>query len=288
MIIPTRDLCPVTADLYMNGQSESVCIICHGFKGHSKWGFLPYVAGKLAQAGVASLAIDFSHNGAVAGRGLPDIQVRNKSLTPHMDSELFHRNTLSREVSDLGCVIEFVMNGGLDDFFTEAPSIGLFGHSRGGISAILNAVEFDNIGAISTWSTPVHPDVFTYEQKQKWRAQGALEFSDSRTGTQLSVGISYLDDLEANRRRFDMKKAVGMLKPPHLIVHGSGDVPIPADSAVQLFRLEKHLTNRRLLLVKSGHTFGINDNRKQAGLALVQAAKETAAWFARFLNQKEK
>jgi len=52
-------------------------------------------------------------------------------------------------------------------------ALGLWGHSQGGVIALLAALDDPAVGAVATWSAPAHPDHYTARQKRAWREAGA-------------------------------------------------------------------------------------------------------------------
>lgn len=273
--IKTGDENPVRADLYMPPRQAGICILCPGFKGHRNWGFFPYLAERLAGAGFAALTIDFSHNGTIPSDDGPG----NTVSQLYCDPGRFSRNTISRECDDLRAVIRAVQDDGLDGALDRTLPLALFGHSRAGVPVILMAHSFSQVRAIASWGTPVHPDIFSEEQKRKWRETGALEFTDAATGTLLRVGTTYLDDIEQNSRRFDLARAVTDLATPYLIVNGTADIPVPPEAAIRLFRANSGNNTARLLLVRASHTFGAAGTAFTPTVALERAAGETVDWF---------
>lgn len=277
-LIPTDDGHPVGTDLYAPAGVEAlgVVILVHGFKGHKRWGFYPYLAERLREAGMAALAVDLSHNGTFPA---PEGTQRR-----YPRPDLFERNTLRREYDDLGCVINYVEAGSLG---IHGP-LGLFGHSRGAVGAILQAIEHPTVRALCTWSSTDDPDFHTPAQKEAWRRDGRLAFADTQSGEHLAIGIAYLDDLEQRHATYHLAERVRELRMPHLTVHGRQDLVIPVQSATMLYEAESQLEHRRLLLLDTGHTFGIPPESAPLDVppkALVRAVDETVAWFARFLPQ---
>jgi len=107
LVIPTADSHPVVADWYASENAEAaVVVLCHGFKGHRRWGFFPYLADRLRRSGFGALVIDFSLNGTVATPGS-----RAAPYTVYQAPLLFERNTLARESDDLRRVVAFVREG---------------------------------------------------------------------------------------------------------------------------------------------------------------------------------
>jgi dienelactone hydrolase len=281
-VIPTHDHHPVVADLYLppGASSAPVAILCHGFKGHRRWGFIPYLARRLADAGIAAIAMDFSHNGHVpedaGNRGVPDSGL-------FCSPGLFRLNTLARERADLEAVLAWLRGAGGGP--PPASPVGLWGHSRGGVAAVLAALGDPSVAALVTWSTAAHPDFYTERQKQRWRRDRAYDFTDAATGTPLALGLDYLADLEAHRADYDLAVRAGALGAAHLIVHGEHDMVIPIEDAVRLHDApgasRDRRRDKRLLRVVTGHTFGYDGG--SPGDALERAVAATVEWFTRYL-----
>lgn len=263
----------MVADVY-RAQSDRAVVLCHGFTGHRRWGFIPYVAQRIADAGMAAVVMDFSHNGHISKAGEPCL---DRVCAP----ELFRRDTVTRECEDLEAVLAWfsARNG------TTPRAVGLWGHSRGGSVAVLVALDDADVGAISTWSAVKNLDHFSQRQKDEWREKGALEFNDPATGAPLAVGTGYLDDLEANVERYDLVARVAGLSVPYLILHGEHDPVVPVADALELYESTPGRVDKRLLRPQTGHTFGYEDGAAQSR-ALQQAAQSTADFFAAHLGKE--
>jgi len=274
ILIPTEDDFPVRADLYLpEAPASGIVVLCHGFKGWKRWGFFPFMAENLRAAGFAALCINFSHNGA------GDLEATVGE--PHYPrTDLFRLNTVAREYSDLGHVLRFIRGGGIESL-GDAP-IGLFGHSRGALVTLLHALEEDDFAAICTWSTPLGADIWSDEQKEKWRRKGQLDFTDAGDGSKLSVCASYLDDVAANAERYELRTRIPKLRVPHLFVHGSEDLVVESTCATVLHDAEEQAT-KKIVMVATGHTFGIPYPQPlEPGppvVALRSASDETVTWF---------
>jgi len=284
--IPTADDHPVWGDLYLptTGSAQGIVLLCHGFKGYRTWGFLPYVAECLREAEIAALSLDMSFNGTLP---LPDRAARRGSgraaPSRYVRPDLFEQNTLAREHADIRHAVRFVTEGGLREHIGAPLLIGLFGHSRGAIAATLNAIERPEVRALCTWSAIDDPDNFTPEQKQRWRRDGVYTFTESTGGKSLGIGLGYLDDLEENRDYYFMRDRVKELRVPHLIVHGQADMTVPVECAFNLHGAEKQLRHKQLVVLHTGHTFGIPypepELLTRPSAALLRATNETVAWF---------
>lgn len=274
--IPRGDGFPVIADFYRPATAAygAIVIICHGFKGHRRWAFIPHVAASLSEAGVGALAIDMSLNGADAAAGL------------YVYPERFERNTLAREVDDLRATIRFVAEGSLDIPGADTR-FGFLGHSRGAVPCTIAAIEYPGARALCTWSAPPDPDTFTHAQKARWRREGVYAFTNAN-GTTLGVGIDYLDDLERNHATYHLAERVKELRVPHLIVHGESDMVVPAAGARTLHAAERHSPDSRLVMIRTGHTFGIPypapATLDRVPAALEAATEATVSWFVEHLT----
>lgn len=275
-VIPTCDDHPVVVDIHSPrdpGARKRVVVMCHGFKGHRRWGFIPYLAAQLAGAGITAVAMDFSLNGHLAPG---ETQVSDDFPSP----ELFRRNTIRRERDDLAGVLDWV-GGGADGAVPRDSAVGLWGHSRGCAAVILAALDLPSIAAVVTWSATAHPDFYTDRQKRRWRERGAYEFTDAATGTELAIGIDYLDDLERHGDEYALAQRAGALRAAHLIVHGEQDMVVPVGDAVRLYEARGTGADKKLLRLATGHTFGYEDGGSQA---LARAVRTTVEWFDRHLR----
>ncbi|MEE9269941.1 MAG: hypothetical protein V3V49_06735 [Candidatus Krumholzibacteria bacterium] len=298
--VPTGDDFPVYGDLYMpaSGSPLGIVVLTHGFKGYRTWGFFPYLARSLRDAGMAAFAMDFSHNGRSAGGGPAEREAQEPSAgtaeghtagssdptaaSPYPHPGLFSRNTIRREIDDLAAVIRYIEDGGLGDYFASPPPIGLHGHSRGGVVAILNTLEHPEVNAVCTWATPDDPDTFTTAQKEKWRRKGVYDFVLAEDGIPLSVSVAYLDDLEGNHAAYHVAERARALRVPLLVVHGEADMVVPVAGARRLHAAPESLDDKRLLILRTGHSFGLAYPYSPASTtsqALTDAVAETVDWF---------
>ncbi|MGN0984673.1 MAG: alpha/beta hydrolase family protein [Gemmiger sp.] len=120
-------LIPATAVIPQTDAPMPLVVFCHGFTGSRQGdGHYPVLAQRLAQYGIASVALDFPGNGD--------------------STEPFTSYTLENMASDISCVIEAICR----TYPIRADKIGLLGHSMGGrvVSLYLN----DSIAAAALWS----------------------------------------------------------------------------------------------------------------------------------------
>lgn len=282
--IPTEDDHPVWADLYRpegRGGEEllhEVVVLCHGMKGYRRWGFIPLLAEQLGGAGLAALAIDFSHNGVAGGDG-------GESGGPvYRAPEMLKNNTLDRERRDLAAVMRWIRDGAAGRFAPDVRT-GLWGHSRGATAVLLNALDDPGgVAAIATWAATAHADIYSSKQKARWREAGEFDWLESESGQRLAMGICFLEDLESRRDEYALAERSKGLKAPHLVVHGVNDLVIPVGNADRFVGAEPAVAEKKLVLLKTGHTFGFG--RAKNTKALDESIKETVDWFLRHLRTR--
>jgi dienelactone hydrolase len=274
--IDSSDAHPIVADVYRPDDRDEVgraVILCHGFKGHRRWGFIPRLARRIRDAGIAAVSMDFSLNGHPPEGG-PSFPFPDR----------FRTNTIARECDDLCRVIEWV-RAGAGDSVAPGLALGLWGHSRGGVAVILYALDDPTIPAIVTWAAAARPDFYTAHQKASWRERGCYEFTDAETGTPLAIGVEYLDDLERHAEEYALGERAPQLAVAHLIVHGEQDMVIPVADAALLAKgpgdRAEAFPEKELLAVRAGHTFGYGEGAPSQAYA--RAAEATVAWFDRHL-----
>ena len=245
----------------------SAVVIVHGFKGFKDWGFFPHLCQRLAVAGHSVVSFNFSRNGI----GSDPLEFTE------LDS--FGTNTLSIELDEVRLIIDEVFEGGL---MPRAPKrVGLLGHSRGGGQAILAAAEESRVHALVTWSAVSHFDRWSDETKEEWRELGRLWTMNARTGQQMPLDLSLLEDYEKNSARLDITSAAGRIESPWLILHGREDETVPPDEARVLAKEAVHA--RMVLVDDAGHTFQARHPFEASPPELDDALRRTIQHFERHL-----
>jgi dienelactone hydrolase len=272
--IRTPGRSPVRADLRTCApRAEApIVIVCHGFLGYKRWGFYPYLSGRLAEAGFHVLTMSFSLNGIDEETG--------RFSRP----DDFARNTVSAEIADLRGVCAFARSGALAAEGAPGRPWGLFGHSRGGAAAILVAREFDEVRSIVTWSTPAKLDRYTARRKVQWKKNGALVFTDARSPVPLRLDYAYYEDIDAHRDDFDLPKAAGALAMAHLMVHGERDGAVTITEARALAAAPRCGAARLEIIRGAGHTFNVRHPMRRSTPALEHSIRLTTEWFTHTLG----
>ncbi|MFD0751139.1 alpha/beta hydrolase family protein [Mucilaginibacter calamicampi] len=231
------------ADLTYDDANKAapLIIFAHGFKGFKDWGTHNLLANYFAQNGFRFLKFNFSHNGTT-----PDHPVDFTDLIAFAD------NTFSIELDDLGTVIDFACNG---PSMPRANGVYLMGHSMGGGISIIKAAEDKRVKKLITLgSVASFRNLWPKQAEDQWRLQGIIYMYNSRTGQQMPIKSTLLDDLDKNTNRLDIIAKAAAVNCPWLIVHGDADPTVNVSHAKDL---KKAQTNAVLIVVKDGdHTLG--------------------------------
>ena len=246
----------------------SAIVVAHGFKGFKDWGFFPHLCECLARDGHAVVSFNFSLNGI------------GDDPTEFTQLENFARNTLSRDVDEILTVLSEVRGGGI--LSVPPTRLGLFGHSRGAGEAVVAARDDQRLNALVTWAGLGGFDRWSEEVKEEWRSEGQIYVMNARTGQQMPLNLSLLEDFESHRERLDIEAAASALRDlPWLIVHGETDMSVPVSDARRLASANSDASVE--LIPGGGHTFEAVHPFQGSTPELDQAIRVTAAHFRRYL-----
>ncbi len=244
------------------GSARPAVVVLHGFKGFKDWGMFPPFAERVARAGFSAVTFNLS------GSGVDDA---GEFSLP----ERFAHNTFTGELSDLGRVVDALMQGQLG--VMPPSSLGLVGHSRGGGVAVLHAARDPRVGTLVTWSAISTVDRWPAPERVEWRTAGVKEIENKRTGQVLPLYPDVLDDIECNRAALGISAAASRLRVPWLIVHGTTDESVPLEEAERLVAAAPAGSTRFLPIQNAGHTFGAAHPWKGSNAELERAFEATVA-----------
>jgi pimeloyl-ACP methyl ester carboxylesterase len=222
---------------------DRAIVVCHGFKGFKDWGFFPHVGRHLAeQLGCRTVTFNFTGSGVGA------------DLENFTEPEAFARNTFSKELADLTAVLAGLEAGELGAITCDvATRIGVLGHSRGGVAAILSG-ELPAVRAVATWAAIA--GVERYASMFDERPQGGpVLVKNARTGDVLPLYRDVVEDILSHPERFDLEVSLRRSEVPLLVIHGTADTSVsPGDGR----RLAAASDYARLALIEgAGHTFEV-------------------------------
>ena len=219
-----------------------VVVVCHGFKGFKNWGFFPELGRRLAAAGFVAVTFNFSGSGIGA------------DLENFTELDRFASDTLSKQIADLGNILDALTARRIGSERGDLHRLAVLGHSRGGAVAIVRAREDARVRAVVTWAGVSSVWRYTQRELAEWRRRGSLDFLNTRTQQLMRIDSTLLDDLEANRDRFDIPHAVAALDVPLLVIHGEQDVSVPVREAETLAAAAPGRCTLRIIPA-TGHTF---------------------------------
>ena len=221
-------------------------ILCHGFKGFKDWGCFPYMMERIAEEGNFAVSFNFSYNGT----GENDF---DQSDFTRLD--LFAENTFSRELDDLGSIIDQLFEI-KDKYNYDKGNITLTGHSRGGGIAILKTAEDKRISKLVVLSSVCNFDRYSDTLKKKWKEVGYFEVINSRTNQMMRLNYTLIEDLIKNKERLDIQKAISEITVPVMIIHGAQDITVDYSNAEDLYSRSDKDKTKLFLIENTGHTFG--------------------------------
>lgn len=249
------------------GEPRPAVVLVPGFKGFKDWAFFPVLAERLARAGFVAVSCNLSGSGV-------------DPSGEFTRTDRFGHNTYSTELADLRTVVDALTAGQLD--VAAPPSVGLFGHSRGGGIAILHASRDKRISALVTWAAISSVDRWTPAVKDDWRARGKIEVVNSRTHEVLPLYLDILEEVEQQKQgRLDILAAAAQLTVPWLLLHGEDDETVDPAEAERLIEVARRDVAQLALVTGAGHTFGIKHPWAGPTPEFERAASATVEWFGR-------
>jgi len=227
-------------------EKQPLVILCHGFKGFKDWGCFPYMMDRIAEEGNFAVSFNFSYNGT----GENDFDQSDFTRL-----ELFAQNTFSRELDDLGSIIDYLFEN-KDKYNYDTANITLTGHSRGGGIAILKTAEDKRISKLVVLSSVCNFDRYSDTLKKKWKEVGYFEVINSRTNQMMRLNYTLIEDLIKNKERLDIQKAISEITVPVMIIHGAQDITVDYSNAEDLYSRSDKEKTKLFLIENTGHTFG--------------------------------
>ena len=254
---------------YDEGTREApTIIIMHGFKGFKDWGFFPNFASRVTESGYVTVCFNFTRNGI------------GSDLKTFTELDKFAENTYSHELADMEVVLEAIKLGNIGKHIINPEKLGLMGHSRGGAIAVLTARNHqDDFQALVTWSSISNLFRYSKEQIKQWQAQGYIEIENARTNQMMRINKTFLNDLNKNKKHFDLLKAAEGIEIPSLFIHGDQDTSVPHSESEALVEKCNAYSKRLELIEGANHTFGIKHPFENDTDEYETACTLTEHWF---------
>jgi uncharacterized protein len=268
---------PMSADIYFPDRPGKypLVIYAHGFNGFKDWGNFSRIARPITEAGISVLAFNFSHNGTT-----PD------SPIDFADLEAFGNNNYTKQLYDIGCVLDWVCRDGVQRFpMLETDAISLVGHSMGGGIVILKAATDSRVSKVVGWASISHCNTpwgkWTKDSMEQWKKDGVAFYENKRTHQQMPLYYQLYEDYVQHRHQLDILDAASKLGIPMLICHALQDPAVPVESAYLL-----HMAQPRaeLFILDGDHVF---DRRHPAESDdLPEAMRNVVDKTIRFLKEE--
>lgn len=238
---------PILTDLFFkeSNQLKPILIFCHGYKGFKDWGAWNLMAQNFANAGFFFVKFNFSHNGGTAEQPIdfPDL-------------EAFGNNNYSKELDDLGNVIDWVSENSDIKNEIDLNEIYLIGHSRGAGIVLLKSDEDSRAKkVISLAGVSDYKSRFPKNEKlQEWEEKKVYFVKNGRTHQEMPHFYQFFRDFEKNEKRLNIKKATQNLEIPLLIIHGNNDTSVSINEAKNLHKWNSKSMFK--IIENSNHVFG--------------------------------
>lgn len=227
----------IRGDFFPASQSaKALLIISHGFKGFKDWGMFPYVANFLAKE-LHVVTFNFSHNGV------------GEDLLNFTELEKFAQNSFSKELEDLGALIQFLRSvkdahHPLASYELASLPIILMGHSRGGGVSLIYAFDHpEEIKAVISWNGLTNPHgLFPAELREEIMRTGRGYTYNGRTKQHMPIDRVVLEDLEENRERFNIVERVKNCSIPIALIQGTEDFERLRQGSAELIKQNPAIT----------------------------------------------
>jgi dienelactone hydrolase len=184
-------------------------ILLHGFTGYKDENHIVSLADALAESGIYAIRFDTVGYGESEGTIEDDFR-------------------LSNYMYDIDTIYNFLTHyEGID-----SASIGIWGHSMGGLASIIYATENRRIKAVSAVSAPSFfgSGKWLRSQIPQWEKTGSLTVESSRYGT---ISVPY--DFYKDAKKYSALDVVAKLSQPLQIIAGAADQTVELSDTKQLF-----------------------------------------------------
>jgi uncharacterized protein len=248
---------------------KPVVLFCHGFKGFKDWGAYNLMADFMADLGVVFIKMNFSHNGVVAS-----------DLSDITDLDLFASNTISKELADIGAVLDWITDKE-NEYADQMDSNQIFviGHSRGGATALFQTISDNRISKLALWAPVADLSIYATDNDGQWAKDGRKYIKNARTGVDMPMDYGFVLDYKENESKIDTKRNIAKMDKPLLLVHGTADEAVNIATTKIMYEFVKH--SIFVELDDANHTFGAFHPYTAASLPedLEIAAEESVEFF---------
>lgn len=218
---------PILIDTFYSEDktNQPIVIFSHGYKGFKDWGAWNSMAKAIAKAGFCFIKFNFSHNGGTVEQPIdfPDL-------------EAFGNNNYTKELDDLGNVIDWSILNFEKNKYINTSKIYLIGHSRGGGISILKTAEDSRVKKLITLAAVCDfgERSSTTGNLQQWKKDGVKYVTNGRTKQEMPHYIQFYEDFIQNKKRLHIKSATEKIDVSQLIIHGDNDTSVSVKEAEKI------------------------------------------------------
>ncbi len=239
---------PMATDIFFedDNKQKPVVIYAHGFNGFKDWGNFDLIAKRFAVVGFVFVKFNFSHNGTTP-----------EQPETFADLEAFGHNNYSIQLKDLGHIIDWVCSPA-NPYKTDMDThqISLIGHSMGGGISIIKTEEDSRIKKLVTWAAISQCKTpwgnWNQQKMNDWKRNGVEYYVNGRTKQNMPLYYQLHEDYLQHEERLNIRQAIGKIKIPILVCHGTQDPAVPVTAAYELAGWQP---NAKLFTVESDHVF---------------------------------
>ncbi|MCK4525093.1 MAG: alpha/beta fold hydrolase [Candidatus Andersenbacteria bacterium] len=210
---------------------NSICpfiLFLHGFKGYKEEETYARLASVLSDNNIGSIRFDASGFGESEGNLENDYRFSNY-------------------VADVESVYKYLLNLP----YVDKDQIGVFGHSMGGMQAIVFSANYPELKAVCIISAPNEMKAVAElgDKLEQWKKEGYLNLKSSKYG-KFKIPYSFFEDTKKWRMTDFIKK----VNCPLLFILGLADTTVPPEQTRQIFSLAKQ--PKKLLEIENmGHFY---------------------------------
>lgn len=187
---------------------KEVVIVNHGLAGNKNECFIKELCDNLKTSDINAFRFDFSGNGKSEGD--------------------YIKSTTTKEISDLKSVVDYFDNKGF--------TIGLVGHSKGGMDSLIEAAHDKRIKFIISIAGMAYTSRFIERifpaQKEKILKGEQFYWDEKTCGKRYPMTPEIIKDLESHNPLAEVKK----INCPILFVHGAKDKTVLVEESKDLFK----------------------------------------------------
>jgi esterase/lipase len=190
----------------LDGEGEKGVVICSHFTGFKEIKHYYKLAKALADEGIRALRFDYSDCIGEAGGSCEDM-------------------ALTHQIRDTLSAIDFMEEQGV-------KSIGLMGHSLGGMTAIIAAANDRRVKALVAVAAlaKCEWDIIFSEKAQEWKEQGYITFPSWKRG-EIKIKYGFYKDL----KKYDATQLIKAVNAPVRVIQPSEDKIVTMQNAEGIF-----------------------------------------------------